>query len=487
MLNHVTTKKTKNISCGEELAPAEAARPPEGILHRTSKKDWVKNMKKLITGLLIASMLMALPTGCAKTTASSTTSGTSSESTVTQKPSSISTGKTEERTNGKQALFELKNAQSGKTEMSDEALRKAYSEFVLGVMKRCVEQSNGRNVTISADSMLFALEMTAAGADGETLKQMTQTMVPGAENETALKFALARMQNLQNNSLKIANSVWLSESDRAYIYDDYLSFIKKNFDATADSLVFGPEAEAVINKWVEDKTEGRIKDLVHDLGEDTLMVLVNAISFDGKWKKTFSEDDIYQGKFTTGTGATQEVTFLTSEENIYLSNGKASGFVKNYDDSKYAFMTILPDDEKVDINQFIADMTPEEYWAFWESQTIDYKVHTTFPEFKNEYDVTLNDILIDMGMTNAFDPGMADFSNMTGAGAYISKVVHKTYIDVNRYGTEAAAATAVIMNKSSINIEDKSRYVICNRPFAYAIVDKDTGLPVFLGTVENVK
>lgn len=439
-------------------------------------------MKKLITGLLIASMLMALPTGCAKKATTTTSGGT----TVASEPASTGSGKTEKRTNGKQALFELKSAQSGKTEMSDEALKRAYSEFVLGVLKRCVEQNKGENVTISADSMLFALEMAAAGADGETLKQMTQTMVPGAENEAALKFALARMQNLQNNSLRIANSVWLNEAKSARVYGDYLEFVKTNFGATADSLPFGAEAANTINKWVEDKTAGRIKDLIKDLDEDGLMVLVNAITFDGVWKETYADDDIYPGTFTQGDGSTQEVTFLSSEEQIYLSNGKASGFIKDYDDGKYAFMTILPNDEKADISQFIADMTPEEYWAFWESQTTEFKVRAVFPEFKNEFGVTLNKILIDMGMADAFEPGVADFSNMACSDPYIAQVVHKAFFDVNRHGTKAAAATAVIMYDEACVVDD-SKHVVCNRPFAYAIVDKDTGLPVFLGTVVNVE
>ena len=443
-------------------------------------------MKKMISGLLIASMLMALPTGCAsqKKSAAPTTS-TGVASSETPGPSTAGNGaKTEKRNNGKQALFELKQMQAAKTSMSDEELRKAYSEFVLGVMKRCINESQGENVLISADSILFALEMTAAGADGDTLKQMTQTMVPGAENTEALQFALERMKNLQNNSLKIANSIWLNEAKVAHVYDDYLTFVKGNFDAGVDALAFGPAAEAAINKWVEEKTEGRIKDLVKDLSSEGLMVLVNAIAFDGKWVKTYSDDHIYTGSFTNADGSKQDVTFLSGEEQVYLNNGKASGFLKNYDDGKYAFMTILPDDEKADINQFVADMTAEEYWAFWNSQTTEWEVSTVFPEFKNEYQANLNNILIDMGMKDAFDPDKADFSNMAKTMPYISTVMHKTFIDVDRAGTKAAAATAVVMNDSCAAPSEKS--VICNRPFAYAIVDRDTGLAVFLGTVEKL-
>ena len=149
-------------------------------------------------------------------------------------------------------------------------------------------------------------------------------------------------------------------------------------------------------------------------------------------------------------------------------------------------MTILPEDENVDINEFIANLTPEEYWEFWNSQDDSMEVYTVMPEFKSEYDIHLPAILSDMGMKDAFSDTDADFSNMTKKDVYISDVIHKTYIEVDRKGTKAAAATAVVMTEKCIAEPDPARYVTCDRPYAYAIVDKDTGLPVFLGTVETV-
>ena len=131
-------------------------------------------------------------------------------------------------------------------------------------------------------------------------------------------------------------------------------------------------------------------------------------------------------------------------------------------------------------------MTTEEYWAFWESQSTEWDVTTSMPEFKSEYMVELQTVLKDMGIIDAFDDEKADFSNMASSDPYIFSVVHKTFIDVNREGTAAAAATAVIMYDECEMISKETRSVICDRPYAYAVVEKDTGLPVFLGTVENV-
>ncbi len=434
-------------------------------------------MKKLVAGLLIAGMLMALPTGCKKNV----------ETPASQEPAVSAMGGAVKRENGKQALFELKNLQSGKKAMSDEELKKAYSQFVFGVMKNCAGLAQNKNMMISADSILFALEMAACGADGETLAQMTQTMVPGADNYEALRFAVERMNRLKNDSLKIANSVWINESKTARVYQDYLEYIEKNFDAGSKAVAFGPEGVSAINKWVAEKTNGRISDLLDELSPDDLMVLVNAVSFDGKWKNGYSDDDVWTQVFTGGDGQKREVMFIHGKESVYLQNEKATGFLKDYDDGKYAFLTILPNDTAMDINEFIANMTPEEYWTLWESRSEEFEVTTSMPEFKSEYDVQLAKILYDMGMEDAFDERKADFSNMATSQPCISKVIHKTFIDVNRNGTSAAAATAVVMTDECVREEpDNVKKVICDRPFAYAVVDKETGLPVFLGTVENV-
>lgn len=441
-------------------------------------------MKKLVSTILAAAMIMGLPAGCAKK------AEVTYEPTVTVEPTAAAASSdVPQNTTVKEsgnAIFQIANAQSGTSSMTDEELKKAYSQFVFGVMKRCVQEAKGENVLISADSILFALDMTAAGASGTTLDQMMNTMVPGADNASAFRFGVERMDSLQNDTLKIANSVWFNKTRASVVKDDFLDYVEKHFDAKATAIEFGPTVVDAVNKWVEEKTNGRIKDLLKEVDPDSLMVLVNAIAFDGKWKEGYNEGQVWDAYFTNSSGEEKEVKFLSGTEDTYLSSEKATGFMKDYDDGKYAFMTILPKDITVDINEFIAEMTPEEYWAFWENRQTSGIVHTMMPEFKTEYSVELPKTLIDMGMTDAFDAGKADFSNMVDTNVYISQVIHKTYIDVNRDGTQAAAATAVVMNEAAVEYDPNEHTVICNRPFAYAIVDKATGLPVFLGTVEKV-
>ncbi len=440
-------------------------------------------MKKRVAALLIASVIMSMAAGCTgkKDAKNSSKKNKEGEDPVSEMTLDVPTVK---RENGKQAVFEL--SATGDKTMSEEELKKAYSEFIFGLMKKCAEDSQDENVLISSDSILFALEMAAAGADGDTLTQMMNTMVPGAGNDQAFRFGVDRMNSLKNNSLQVANSVWLNEAKHDHVYEDYLDYVRKNFDAGVSVLPFNQSGADTINQWVEEKTKDRIHDLINQLDSDSLMVLVNAITFDGKWKTGYEDYQVSTGVFTNGKGERSTQTFLSSTESLYLSNSEAQGFLKEYDDGKYAFMTILPNDESIDINAFMADMTSDEYWEFWESMDASSGVYTMMPEFKAEYGVSLPGILQEMGMTDAFDSGKADFSNMAKTQPYISDVIHKTFIEVDRNGTKAAAATAVVVEDACVE-PVVVREVICNRPYAYAIVDMETGLPVFLGTVEDIE
>ncbi len=441
-------------------------------------------MKKIVAGLLTFTLILSMTAGC-----SGKTKGTTKKN---EKPAptepvvEIPDTPTVKRENGKEAIFELQNAGAGKTAMTSEELNEAYSEFIFSLMKRCAEEANGENVLISADSILIALEMVAAGADGETLNQMMNTLVPGADNGAAFQFSVDRMNSLKNDSLQIANSIWLNQARSANVYDDYLDYVVGHFDAGVSVIPFDANAVKMINGWTEEKTKGRIKELLEDLDPNSLMVLVNAITFDAKWQEPYEDAQVYSDVFTTGSGVTKTVPFLGSTESVYLSNDEAVGFIKAYDDGKYAFMTILPNDESLDINAFMADMTAEEYWEFWNSRETFATVQARMPEFKSEYAIELNNVLIDMGMSDVFDESRSDLTNLSKTNAYISKVVHKTFIEVDRAGTKAAAATAVVAVEGACMEPEDVKYVICDRPYAYAIVDMATGLPVFLGTVETV-
>lgn len=451
--------------------------------------------RQLLAGILISSILLSMGTGCSK------------------KSKSKSNIATLDQASGENAIYDQVASKSSKGKTSDEELKKAYSEFVVGMVNRCAADSGNENFMVSTDSVLFAMEMTAAGADGETLDQMLGTLMPGVDKEDALLFAADRMDQIKSSQLKIANSVWINEKSEPAFFSNYLKYVENNFDAKIDALPFDASGAGKINSWVNDNTDGMIPTLIDTLESDDLMVLVNALSFDAKWKKPFEAKNVEDGYFTRADGGRDNCKYLCGENDVtFLHNDKATGLLKKYDGEKYAFMIMLPgkaqdvgilseldailndgtitsheeEDDGItyDINSFIADMTVEDYWEFWESKNSD-DVEYEFPEFTSEYSTSMKDILIDMGMEDAFDASRADFGNMSNLKPlFISDVVHKTKIEVNALGTKAAASTRVIIEHNDVILQRK---VICNRPFAYAIVDLETGLPIFFGTVTHIE
>jgi serpin B len=177
---------------------------------------------------------------------------------------------------------------------------------------------------------------------------------------------------------------------------------------------------------------------------------------------------------------------MRSEESKYLDDGKATGFIKPYADGQYSFVALLPN-EDVSIQDYIAFMTGEGFTG----TIADAKsgiVYSTLPKFTSEYKIQMNGALNSMGIEDAFDPSLADFSklgNSSLGNIFISSVLHKTYISVDELGTKAGAVTSVEMSVTSIPITDIYT-VTLDRPFVYAIIDTNTNLPLFIGAVLNI-
>ena len=323
------------------------------------------------------------------------------------------------------------------------------------------------NIMISPASIMMALDMCAAGAKGETLKQMNDLFAKDSDPLQQQAFASEMMKRI-NNSQKVtfscANAVWNNASvlgDK--VNTSYVDYIKKTFEAEFRSTAFDNNTHKEINKWVDEKTNHMIPDaLTTPLDPLAVMVLVNAIRFEGKWTSEYKDSQISERDFK-GTNGTEKTTMLSSTEKGYFSTSKATGFIKNF---SYA-----------DYKEFIQSR-----------KNID--VNTLMPEFKSDYETRVNDQLNALGMKDAFDPTKADFTgiaNLEGKNMYISKVIHKTHIEVDRKGTKAAAVTSVEVDCESIVEPEDPKSVICDRPYVYAIVDTVTMNPIFIGTVNSVK
>ena len=387
---------------------------------------------------------------------------------------------------------ELKLEEVANKKYDENKLNSEYGRYSFKLMAEITSKAGeNSNIMISPASIMIALDMVAAGAKGETLKQMNELFAKDTDPLEQQAFASELMKRI-NASQKIkfvcANAIWNDEKVLGgKINPTYTEYIKKMFKADFNSVNFNANTHKEINKWVDGKTDHMIPELFDQPFEPNIvMVLVNAICFEAQWQKGYQPGQITQLTFN-GTEKQNKTSMLSGTENGYFETDKATGFIKYYEGEEYAFITILPKDTKANANDFLKSFTYDDYRKFIESRSSE-DVRTIMPEFKSDYGAELNGPLKNLGVTLAFDDAKADLTGIAEpkeGNLYITQVIHKTHIEVDRKGTKAAAATGIKIGvKSAMPVRDMKE-VICDRPFAYAIVDAKTMNPVFIGTVNN--
>ncbi len=388
---------------------------------------------------------------------------------------------------------DAENVDIQERELEDEFISYT-SNFSVELFKESVykDMSEGKNVLISPESVLCALSMTANGAGSDTLEEMENVVMGDTNIGTHNEYMYTYNNNLlesQNVKFNMANSIWVrDDEERISVKESFADKCYAYYNADVYLAEFDSSTVTDINNWVDDKTDGMISELVKNIDDAEVMYLINAIAFEGEWKEEYEEHQVNEnGLFTSCDGKKQDVNMLCSTETYFIDDDNGKGFIKEYKGGKFAFMAILPDEE-LGVEGYIENMTGDNLIGMYKNR--QYKdVIVLMPEFSYEYDIELSDSLTNMGMGQAF-VDTADFSNMatTKSGyLYISKVFHKTYIQVNRQGTKAAAVTAVVMNDETCAEPEEPESVILDRPFIYAIIDTETGLPIFLGVLNSVE
>ena len=379
--------------------------------------------------------------------------------------------------------------------LSKEEQEKAVTNFAVrlfqeSLLMEMVPGQKTANVLISPISVFMALSMTANGADGDTLAQMEEMLGLSVDNLNA--YASEYLKNLPSGEkykLNMANSIWFrDEENRLTVKEDFLQKNKDFYGADVYKSVFDDTTVKDINYWVAQKTDGMIDKVLEEISYDTVMYLINALSFDAKWQNEYKKNDVWAGKFYVNNTTQQDVPMLHSEEHTYLEDDMATGVVKYYADKKYAFVGLLPK-ESVTLYQYVNSLTGEhlqELLANAKNVTVD----TTIPKFEVEYEIEMKDALKAMGMTDAFDSGKADLTRIgssTRGNLFVSRVLHKTFLTLDELGTKAGAVTVVEVKDESAMIDENRKMVTLDRPFFYMIWDCENNQPVFLGTVESVK
>lgn len=367
----------------------------------------------------------------------------------------------------------------------DEATQDRTIEDLTGFgVKLLQNEMSKTDPLISPLSIAAALSMTANGAVGETKAQMEEVL--GASADTLSSSFAALQSALKNDKqLKLANSIWLKDTPTLHVED---AFLQKNADCFGAGIYAAPfddSTKTAINDWVKEKTDGMIPEILDKISADSVVYLVNALAFDAKWEDIFETTQVRTGRFTSREGVEQTGDFLYGETSQYLSGEHAEGFLKYYEGQKYAFAALLPE-EGMEIGEFVSGLTGQALHAILSSPQTE-TVEFGLPKFKTAFDTELSESLIALGMTDAFDGEKADFSALGSSdegNILISRVLHKTFIQVDEAGTKAGAATAVDMVTGSAAEYPHSVYL--ERPFVYMIVDMETKLPVFLGALTEL-
>ena len=380
------------------------------------------------------------------------------------------------------------NTVTGKA--ADDAFAQSQMRLAVELFQSSVLESKDENVLISPLSIQLALAMTANGADGNTKAEMEALLGGEISLEDLNEYLYSYMNNLpsaEKYKLQIANSIWFRDDEgRLQVEKDFLQKNADYYGAQAYKAAFDDQTLKDINNWVKDHTDGMIDSILDQIDEDAVMYLINALVFDAEWQHVYDKSDVYKGKFTNIGGTEKQVDMMHSEETVYLQDENATGFMKPYSGSKYNFAVLLPN-EGVDIYEYIAGLTGESLMETLSTPQLGM-VMATLPKFSYEYELTMNDVLKELGMPSAFIGDTADFSKMAHSSRgniYIGDVLHKTFISVDELGTKAGAVTKVQMNDESAPISEW--VVTLNRPFVYMIIDNETNLPVFIGTVMDVQ
>ena len=372
----------------------------------------------------------------------------------------------------------IRDALEGTDDPDVSSVASANTRFGFKLLHDLRERDPGGNIFISPLSISIALTMTYNGAVGETERAMAEVLeIDGLDLSTINNSNRALRTSLENPDPKveisIANSIWSRQG--VDFNPDFLERNRVFFGAEIAALDFSlPQATATINEWVNTNTNGKIEKIVDRINPQTLLFLINAIYFKGNWRDEFDKSMTRSGVFHLSDGSEKQVQMMRREgEYPYFRGERFEATSLPYGDGRVSMYIFLPNRDS-NLNKFLRNLNAEN-WEGWIAQLQDRRQTMMLPRFKLEYEVRLNDTLEALGMGIAFGGG-ADFSGM-GPSLFISEVRHKTFVEVNEEGTEAAAVTAVVGVKS---LPPAFRV---DRPFFFAIYDAETETILFVGTV----
>lgn len=366
----------------------------------------------------------------------------------------------------------------------------AATDFAVRLFQQA--KNGEENTLISPLSVLPALSMTCNGAKDETRFQLEQTLgMPVDKLNEYLYSYIHHLPNEKDCQFHLANSIWLRDAKDFIVDDNFLKNNAKYYDAGIYQSAFDDQTLADINNWVAAQTNDMIPTILDQIDSDAYMYLINTLSFDSKWSSIYESSSVSNGVFTTENGTSQDVEMMHSSEYEYIEDENVSGFLKPYSGYSYAFVALLPK-EGIPLTEYVNSLTGEHLHHLL-TTVEECPITAGIPKFETEFSIDLIPPLQTLGIHDAFDKDLANFSGMGSFDSpwerlYINSILHKSFFSIGEKGTKAGASTIVGMEKSASSVNpEEAKEVILDRPFLYMIVDYENRFPIFIGTADDMQ
>lgn len=356
-----------------------------------------------------------------------------------------------------------------------------YNLIARILMEHFTKIKKGENIVLSPMSVIILLGMLADAVAGRTRDEIVK-IIENNSSYDELMSLLAQIQKTVSDggSLMSSSAVCVKDDISSFINEGYEEHLKEIFDG---KLFTSGNIVKDMDIWLKEKTNGMIENATDESMNQMFASLINAIAFESKWMENYEEDDIHEGNFNNANGTISEVQMLESSEDMYIEDDFFTGFVKPYKNENYAFMALLPKRKK-SASFILRALKQIDFSKLFREATYE-TVYVTMPEFKCDFGENLIDFCRRLGIHTLFTPE-ADFSPMSSEWMKVDSIMHKAHIEVDRCGTKAAVVTmAYVVAGCSPNIHFKSVYL--DRPFVYAIMNTEMGLPVFTGIYNQVE
>ncbi|MDM9385447.1 serpin family protein [Chlorogloeopsis sp. ULAP01] len=371
-----------------------------------------------------------------------------------------------------------------KSVLPNTKLTTANTKFGFKLFSRILEQEGDKNVFVSPASIAIALDMTYNGASGSTQQAMAKALELEGLTLSEINSSNAALKALLENSdtqvqLNIANSLWANQD--ASFKPEFLQRTQEFYQAKVTNVNFQDAgAPGIINNWVNENTRGKINKIVERLEPDQVLFLINAIYFKGKWTNEFDKNQTAQHPFYLTSGKQKQHPMMSQKGKYkYYENEQLQAVSLPYGQNSNISLYVFLPKQNYTLKSLYQNLNADN-WEKWMSQFTKREGFIRLPRFKTDYEITLNNALKALGMGEAFS-NQADFSNM-GKNFAISEVKHKTFVEVNEEGTEAAATTSVGIVATSMPLDEPFRMIV-DRPFLCAIRDNQTGSVLFIGSI----